>query len=111
MNTFKWMITSRGYVSKMDYFKTRHYLHRFIMNYHGIYAEMFDHINRNKKDNRISNLRNTNQSINNLNKPRNKGVRKQRKRYEARIGKWRASYSSEQEAIEAYERKKKELLV
>ena len=101
---------SHGYIDIV--YKRKHYLaHRlawFIMT--GEIPYIIDHINRDKKDNRIANLRNVDQSINNLNKPRNKGVRKQRRRYEARIGKWRASYATEQEAIISYNNKKEELL-
>lgn len=45
-------------------------LHRFLLNPQS--NELVDHINRNKKDNRIANLRNTNKSINAF----NCGVRK-----------------------------------
>lgn len=66
----KWRLHNNGYVTTTikatDRKKTSLYLHRFIMNYYGELE--IDHINRNKLDNRKSNLRIVNHSVNASNK-------------------------------------------
>ena len=58
---FCWRISNKGYVTTTINRKSKH-LHRLIMNPNT--DEEIDHINRNKLDNRKSNLRICNRSIN-----------------------------------------------
>lgn len=61
----KWRLHNNGYICRTEN-RTTLYLHRFIMDYYGELD--IDHINRNKLDNRKSNLRIVNHSVNALNK-------------------------------------------
>lgn len=60
LNKYKWFITRKGYVSRMEKnefneFKITISMHRFIMN--APEGMVVDHINHNRQDNRKSNLR------------------------------------------------------
>jgi len=97
--------------------------HRLIFLYHyGYLPKLVDHINRNKKDNRIQNLRELSVSANGINTDKvnsNTGVKgvtycKRDKRFRANICKDRKNYSlgyfkSLEEAEIAYKNKRMEL--
>ncbi|AYV75817.1 MAG: zinc-binding loop containing protein [Terrestrivirus sp.] len=70
-----WFLMTNGYIAANIDGKNI-YMHQIIMNYyaHGNKTENIDHINRNKLDNRIVNLRITTQSVQNSN--RDKSARK-----------------------------------
>jgi hypothetical protein len=101
----------------------RYLAHRLAWFYvHGEWPLVTDHINRDRTDNRISNLRNTTYSVNNRNRSPVQNSSRRRfgsspflgASWEVRSGKWRASirldgkkhhigyFSSEVEAHEAY---------
>lgn len=119
----KWYINSAGYVTTtIRNTNEKMFLHWIILGKHKVLV--IDHINRNKLDNRKSNLRITTQSINTLNKkPTNKygcsGIYRKkinlRKPYMASIGYKHKTYflgyfKTAEEAIQARRNKELELL-
>lgn len=74
-DNYTWFLMKNGYIGA-HINNTVIYMHQIIMNYyaHGKKTENIDHINRNKLDNRITNLRITTQSVQNSN--RDKPARK-----------------------------------
>lgn len=98
LNGYKWHLSS-GYASTTTYINKQYktlYMHRLIL---GLYSSSVycDHINRNKFDNRLSNLRAVSQSINMLNASIRsdntsgyKGIY-----YDNQRGKWRAQITIE----------------
>lgn len=85
-------MTSTGYIQ--GWFKNKlYYLHHLIWIYHnGTLPEVIDHINRDKTDNRIENLREATKQENTFNRAGNydavskfKGVSKKRDKWRARI--------------------------
>lgn len=88
---YNWSKAAKGY-SATSYKGRQIFIHRFVSNPEE--HELVDHINRNKKDNRRCNLRNTNKSVNafncNVRKNNTSGVtgvwyRKDIKRWAAEI--------------------------
>ena len=108
VSKYKWHI-QKGYVQNS---KTRYMLHRFVMNCPD--DMIVDHINRNKLDNRKSNLRICTNTENNRNMPRRSNVNsKERGVYQSSKSGWVArikvnakdiylgTFKSIEEAIEA----------
>lgn len=108
-------LTGTGYVQGWHKNKL-YYLHHLIWLYH--YEELpegfIDHINRDKTDNRVENLREVTEQQNTFNRGPNYNAVSQFKGVSKKRGKWRAritidgmerslgSFNSEQEAYEAY---------
>ncbi len=69
-----WFFTEVGYISCSVPKNSNLYLHAWLMNHYGNGKgqDSVDHINQNKLDNRLSNLRVVNQSIQNINRPKKK---------------------------------------
>jgi hypothetical protein len=112
--SYSWRCNSRGYA----YAKTRRNGKPIGLLFHRLVCEAqkdeeIDHINRNKLDNRLSNLRSVSRSINHLNRglsTRNKfgcaGICIKRNKWVAeitidRIRKYLGSYATKEEAINA----------
>ena len=66
-----WYITKNGYISSKFENGKKFYMHAFLMNHsgNGKGQDSVDHINQDKLDNRLCNLRITTQSIQNSNRP------------------------------------------
>lgn len=105
-----------GYVDNCGYLRTciagKKYLnHRLIYKMHNPEFDMgsdlvVDHINRNRLDNRIENLRAVTKAENNRNRAKARGVSycKQTGKWKAFLGtKWLGRYATEQEALHAVE--------
>jgi len=84
VNNFKWCLSGNGYVMSNTNKKAIYLHHCIIGKKHRLEV---DHINRNKLDNRINNLRFVDRTINNLNK-NSKGIswNKEKKKWCAHIG-------------------------
>lgn len=83
LSKYAWHIeTNHGYVVYRDSKKHKYYMHRLVLNSPA--GKIIDHRNRNKLDNRKSNLRISSSRRNVLNQDWAKGVSK------LRNGKWRA---------------------
>ncbi len=106
----KWRTHTNGYVvasvgSRMEY------LHRLVWKAeYGWAPRQIDHINRNRLDNRLENLRPASGSLNNRNK-QSRGVRKIRERFFARIKRHGKEHSlggfgTEKEALAAHQNAK-----
>lgn len=111
----RWTLSDNGYVRTYNGTNPV-YLHRFLLDYDGELT--VDHVNRNKLDNRKSNLRVVTQSVNNYNREA-KGYsevkRNLKKRFCAKIplggGAVRhVYYETAEEAHNAYEKAKQELI-
>jgi len=107
---YKWRIDNNGYaLGKTDKLIR---MHRYLLQPKA--DEIIDHINHNRLDNRISNLRICNSQINNHNKKKRNnltskyiGVHKRQDKYIARINKdgkqtYIGIYASELDAVKAY---------
>jgi len=113
VSQYTWWLKGKGYVYTQTEGRRKKtvYLHRLILKATD-YQEI-DHINRNPKDNRRSNLRFCTRSENNLNISNSHGVGRFRDKWRARIKKNRKEvhigvFNTKKEAIEA--RKKVETL-
>jgi len=107
-------VSSNGYINIMINGK-QYKAHRIVWLYHfGTLPEYLDHINRNKLDNRLENLRPATKAQNMANRSRNtksssrfKGVRQKRSKWmaQARIDgekKYLGSFSTQEDAHRAY---------
>ena len=103
--------SSEGYI----YINLRHQLKRYVLqvhrflffNFNNYLPEQIDHINRDRRDNRLINLRASTQSKNQWNRSNTKGYTKVKDRYRAyiRCNNKRINlgyYNTEQEAHNAY---------
>ena len=117
LDKYKWNISDQGYAKMMLNGKNEK-MHRFIF---GDSEKSIDHINRNKLDNRLTNLREADHSENKYNKPKQanntsgyKGVFRSRNKWRVEIQakgiKYAlGSFDSNVEAAKAYNEKAKEL--
>jgi hypothetical protein len=92
LNTFKWNMKHDGYVQNTKLHKSMHQLVIILSGKHIPNNYVIDHINKQKTDNRLTNLRVVERSINSHNQTKNKnkssqyiGVCKFGKRWEANI--------------------------
>ena len=70
-NKKAWTCCNNGYITTVNNEGNQVYMHAFLMNHygHGKGQESVDHINQDKLDNRLCNLRITTQSVQNSNRP------------------------------------------
>lgn len=117
---YSWNNNKSGY--PVGYIDGKCYsMHRYIINAHE--DEIIDHINNNKSDNRLINLRKCNESSNNHNRTKKEGCLskyigvsydKNRKKFRAYISKDKKNfnlgrYNTEEEAARAYDKKAVEM--
>ena len=120
---YKWELTKDGYAQTTIKFK-KIMMHRLIMeNFENMQIgnNVVDHINHNRIDNRVENLRIVSHSHNNQNRKKKQGTLSKYIGVEPSVSKWRAriiyqkkkyhlgSYQTQEEAAEAYNKKALEL--
>jgi hypothetical protein len=119
LSKYSWSLSNKGYAYRTDAGKGRHiFMHRDLIPCKDYPEEEIDHINRNKLDNRKSNLRICTKSQNLMNKPAQsnntsgyKGVskKKDRNKWQSQISvdgrlNYIGSFNTAEEAAEAYDR-------